>query len=227
MEKISTYYKWQFLRRNNDYQTLYEFYKKFYKDNEDYMQVEFFVEDFLKKYSLNRILDYSCKTCPDDLFAIKEIQYHTIGPYSLDEFNDQKNFINIKHDFATSTNGKFDYLKNNDKKLLTVTIDISGEVSALEIKSFSDKLKPFFKMKEKKGQLKGYLKESDYFETLLITYDLKKINNKSYQETYRELKKRKLKYVNNDYSNDKESIKSTIQQDVERAESLISNAVTL
>lgn len=218
---IYTNYKWQFLRRNKDYQSCYDLYELFYKKEEDSLLKEWFVEESCDKFQINEMVDYKKENCESNIFIKKNIIFHQLGPYSLDDLNGHQDALfNIWHEFEASTAGKFDYLKADEKSLLTITIDIATPVSSKEMKLFFKVLEGSFKNYGTKNILKAYRDEKK-LKSYLVAYDEKYINGLSYSKIYKKLQSKGLRPVTKEHS---DVISADINQLLERANLIIENA---
>lgn len=228
----NTFYKWQFLKRNLEYQVCYDFFSKFYKNNkidsEDESQIYFedearesFMIESCNYFKINALIDYNDPECPEDLFLLEKINYHQLDRFSLKQLKDNDRPCNLLHEFESSLIGHFGYLKSNDQNLLTITIDISKPFSKDALLFFLNEIKSKNKLEIKgtKNIFKGLNSEQN-IEALLVTFDEKE-KGSTLQEIYKILKSKNL------YSGPTDNINATISQLNKRAQELVKSSKDL
>ena len=236
MSKISEHYKWQFLKRNSDYQALYDFYMRLAKEEQEQEQeddglsgADYFLEDFFQEYKMQELLDYKNDNCPPGTFNKYRLTFVEIGPYSFNQVRDRIIFTNCANSkfemnaMEENIIGKFNYLEKRDEKnLVTITLDISTPLFETELKQFFDKIIKYYENPGTKNQLKGYGDEKE-LEGLLCAYDLKD-SGCTAVEIYRILKSKKLKSYKNETP---ENINSSIGRFVKRSIKFVKHAKDL
>ena len=233
MNKMSEHYKWQFLRRNCEYQILYDLYLKLTEEDDGTLENEVFLENFFQEYNMQELLDYKNEKCPPGTFNKYRVTFHQIGPYSINQVRDREIFspsIDIKGLMVAEGNilemkimNKFFYLEDHrEKNLLTITLDISTPISKKDLKQFYEKLPMNVIKVSTKGELKNYGNEKD-LEALIYTYE-KRNSNHSYGRIYKYLKLNNLKTFPDETP---EQINASMKQFFERSQHFVTHAKRL
>lgn len=217
----NTKYKWEFLRRNKKYQSQYNTYEYILKDSDDDL-TEWFYLEVCREFNINYLIDYNDKKCPTDMFEFQKVSLHKLGPYSLRDFKKSEVDITIAHEFCTSIPGRFAYLNDDAKKLITLTFDTSEKISPVMFLSMCNEMKRHFEFVDVKKLPKKYNLEKD-LEVLFVVYDENE-KKKSLMSIYKTLKRNNLYRWTDD---EDDQIKPQILRLKKRAKKLVEEAINL